>query len=124
MDDIYKLLYEGFDVGQKVNQEIKETLEVKQKASRKLSWFSIQILSPLQKADLSHLEAYLDRAKKTLSQKHIINPKPTKKFMKAIRDEDETDEGSFVRDGSGSEKDLRPVRTAKAKANKHLVNKN
>lgn len=81
----------------------------------------------------SKLQSYLERAKDTLVQKQIAIPKPAKRLMRTIQDEDEEDEIepepakaavseqriSEVRVSTG--KILRPVRTAKDKANKNLV---
>jgi hypothetical protein len=81
----------------------------------------------------SKLQSYLERAKDTLVQKQVAIPKPAKRLMRTIQDEDEEDEiepepakatvpeqrSSQLR--ASSEKILRPVRTAKVKANKNLV---
>lgn len=72
------------------------------------------------------------RAKETLGQKHAINPKPLKRFMKTIADESEDSENedsvplaALAATGKDvsleADKELRPMRTAKSKANQNLV---
>lgn len=85
------------------------------------------------------LEAYLARAKVVLQQKNIINPKPLKRLMRKIQDEDEEEEqvgaaaveeelvtartlSSETQSFNDNSKELRPVRSAKAKAAGNLVN--
>ena len=83
-----------------------------------------------QKVEAS-LEAYLIRAKETLKQKQLINPKPLKRHMKTIQDEmleeEEEDDNiplaAVAEKGTHESADLRPVRTAKSKANQNLVRK-
>lgn len=76
----------------------------------------------------ANLQSYVFKAKETHSQK---NPK-TKRFMKTMRDasEDEREDsvppsskGSDVAKESSTEKELRPIRTAKSHAAKNLVSK-
>lgn len=76
------------------------------------------------------LQSYLTRAKNTLEQKQISIPKPAKRPMRTIQDENEEDEieSEPFKAAAGpeqprvsSDKTLRPVRTAKVKANQNLV---
>lgn len=77
------------------------------------------------------LQSYLARAKDTLVQKQIAIPKPAKRPMRTIQDEDEEDEDEPVKAAVSkqrssqlrvsADKILRQVRTAKDKANKNLV---
>lgn len=72
------------------------------------------------------LQAYVIRAKETLAHKNL-NPKPVKRFMKTIPDDESEEEeesaGKQVSSTSISSQasELRPLRTAKVKANKNLV---
>lgn len=107
------------------------------------------LFSPLQNAEKS-LQAYLTKAKNTLTSRQILNPNPAKRFMRTIPDESESDEekdddelskvnGSVVKvpaakkyskdlqktssleNTNESSNDLRPIRSAKSKANLNLV---
>lgn len=70
------------------------------------------------------LEAFVERAKLTLTQKSVINPKPQKRFARVI-EQDSLEEGPEPIPQSvpydSPDKSLRPLRTAKDKANQNLV---
>lgn len=89
-----------------------------------------------------NLEKYIEKAKETLRKKHIINPKPQKRFQRIVEDESEEEpeesvqtvsefkapplptskppENAVIRT-SCDNTTLRPVRSAKVTASKNLV---
>lgn len=90
-----------------------------------------------------NLKNYVLKAKETLQKKHVINPKPQKRFMRIITENEESDQSNqdIIRPSTPpvpavrnvdpvvvpakpktpQRESLRPVRTAKANASKNLV---
>jgi hypothetical protein len=78
------------------------------------------------------LDKYVEKAKETLKKKHVINPKPQKRIMRVISESEESDTEEspkssrpvveVLKEKSPQRESLRPIRTAKANANKNLVN--
>lgn len=96
---------------------------------------SIEISFVLRQNVENKLQSYLTRAKDTLVQRQIVIPKPAKRPMRKIQESSEDEEDEIEQEPAkvavpertsshlrvSSEKILRPVRTAKVKANKNLV---
>lgn len=72
----------------------------------------------------ARLDDYLKRAKETLQQKLAINPKPQKRLMRIVDDDEEeipTTTAFVPIQRESMDKSFRPSRTAKTKATQQLV---
>jgi hypothetical protein len=87
-----------------------------------------------------NLEKYIDKAKDALKKKHLINPKPQKRFARIVEDTSDEEQEEPTRNEfkapalpvskppenvltrtSSDSAALRPVRSAKVHASKNLV---
>lgn len=129
MDDLLTILSSVFETGESIINENEKRFEVRNKM--RLFEFSLKFDCFYRQTIENKLQSYLTRAKETLVLKQIAIPKPAKRPMRTIQDEDEETETvvSAVPERRSSElresidKVLRPSRTAKVKANSNLVNK-
>lgn len=135
MDDLLNTVSKAFEAGQAIIDGMDERFSVRMKKASFVKKYFIKIRFISRQNVENKLQSYLTRAKDTLVLKQIAIPKPAKRPMRTIQDEDEEDEiepeparvvvpertSSQLRDST--DKILRPVRTAKSKASKNLVRK-
>lgn len=129
MDDIYKILNEGFEFGQQTIAENDQIFAVRRFIESVVFHAKVYIIhvASLSQNVESIFQTYVDRAKEVLAQRNG-NPKPLKRAMRMIQDESEDEVDVPVAKKVSTESlnseagDSRPLRTAKSKANLHLVN--